>query len=54
MNYVYVIAAVLASGYAFTYALWEKQQGNMVGAIFIFCLVMACLGLPVYRIMTSP
>lgn len=54
MNYAYVIAAVFASVYVFTYALWEKKQGNLPGAIFVFFLAMICLGLPVFRMITGP
>lgn len=54
MDYIYLIAAVLVSINAFSYGLWIKKNGNLPGAIFVFCLVMVCIGLPIFKIMKGP
>lgn len=54
MDYVYVIAAVIASVYLVTYGLWIKKNGNRAGAIFVFCLALLCIGLPIFKIVMNP
>lgn len=54
MEYVYLVAAIAGSIHVFTYGLWVRRQGNKAGAVFLFCLALVCVALPVYRLMAGP
>lgn len=54
MDYVYILAAIAAGIHTLSYGVWIMKQGNKVGAIFLYGLVMLSIGLTVHKIMTSP
>lgn len=46
----FLILAVLAGIHAGSYALYEKKQGNTVGAAGIVFIILASIGLFAYRL----
>jgi hypothetical protein len=52
VEYLPSVITVFAASYAFTYARWLKQHGNMVGAMGVFFIVMVGLAISVYRQVT--
>lgn len=48
----YVILAITLGGacYAYGFARWLRQQGNITGTIGVAIIVAASVALPVYRI----
>lgn len=54
MNYVYLVIAILAGIHAFSYGCWLVKNGNKFGGFAVFVIVMTCMALPVYRLMTAP
>lgn len=52
MNYLFLVAAILAGihGYTFARCLW--QQGHTSGALGVSVLIVASLALPIYRIIS--
>jgi hypothetical protein len=53
MDYLFLLAAVLAAIYGYTFALWLGKNGNKVGAIGVFVLIVISLALPIYRIIIA-
>jgi len=54
MNYFYMIAAALVATHAFTFGRWLIKNGNKSGAFFVYAVVVTCLALPLFRIITAP
>lgn len=54
MNYIYLAVAALAAIHAVSYGVWLNRQGNRAGALFLFILSLACVGLPVFRLVSGP
>lgn len=54
MDYVYLLAAVLAGVHAVSYGLWEKGQGNKAGAFLVFALALLCVILPIRKLLVGP
>ena len=50
MDYIYLGVGAVIGFHALTYAKWLKDNGNILGTIGIFILVMTSLALPVLRI----
>jgi len=50
MQYVWLVIVLLAAFHAYTYARWLKQQGNRIGMIGVYILILIGLALPGYRI----
>lgn len=53
MNYIFLVVAVLAGIYAYTFARWLRQKGNTLGAVGVCLLIAISLALPVYRMMSG-
>ena len=53
MSYFFLIVAVLASIYAYTFARWLRQKGNTLGAVGVYLLIAISLALPGYRMMNK-
>lgn len=54
MEYVFLLAAGAGGIHAYSFARWLLQNENKPGAILVLVLIMLSLGIPVYRIITSP
>jgi len=54
MKYFYIIAAILAAAHAFTFGRWLIKNGNKPGAFFVYVVVVTCLVLPLFQIITAP
>ena len=50
MDYIYLGVGAVIGFHALTYARWLKNNGNTLGAIGIFILVISSLALPMLRI----
>ncbi len=53
MNYLFVLAAVLAGIHACTFAYWLWRKGNTLGALGVCILIAINLALPIYRIVSA-
>jgi len=53
VNYFFLIAAIMACIYAYTFARWLQQKGNTLGALGIFLLIAISLALPIYRMISG-
>lgn len=53
IDYIFLITAVAGGIYAFTYAMWLKRDGNIIGAAAVAGIAAAGLGLPLYRIFSN-
>ncbi len=53
MQYIPLIFLLLAAAHAFTYALWLKQNKNLLGAAGVYLLIASSIGLSVYRLLSS-
>ena len=53
MNYIFLIAAVLAGIHGYTFARWLWQKGNTLGAVGVSVLIAVCLALPIYQIIVT-
>jgi len=53
VNYLFVLAAVLAAIHACTFACWLWRKGNTLGAVGVGILVAINLALPIYRIVSA-
>ena len=51
MDYVFLIATILASIYTFTYARWLQNNGNKVGALGMYVMIMGGIALAAYRVL---
>jgi hypothetical protein len=54
MEYIFLLAAVAGGVHAYSFARWLLQNENKPGAILVLLLIMLSLGVPIYRISTSP
>lgn len=50
MEYLLMIATILAGIYTYTFARWLQRGGNTTGALGMYAMVAASLALAVYRI----
>lgn len=50
MDKLIIVMALFAGFHAYTYGRWLKQQNNKAGALVVFLLAAAAIGLPAYRI----
>ncbi len=50
MEYLFLLATILASVYTYTFARWLQRGGNRIGALGMYAMVAASLTLAVYRI----
>jgi hypothetical protein len=53
MNYIFLAGALLAGFHGYTFSQWLWKNGNTLGAIGVFVLVLMSLALPIYRIIDS-
>lgn len=53
MNYFFLVFAMLAGIYAYTFAYWLQQEGNNLGAAGVYLLIAISLLLPIYRVMAE-
>ena len=53
MNYFFLLFAGLAGIHAYTFARWLWKNGNSLGAVGIYVLIMISLILPAYRIISA-
>jgi len=53
MLYIHLIISTLAAIHAFAYGRWLMNNGNRWGGGIIYIIVLVCIALPVYRLMTS-
>lgn len=49
MQWLVLLAAVMAGIHALTYAVWLKEQGNRPGAWLVTAVTSAVLGLTAWR-----
>ena len=54
LDYLYILIILPAAVYAASYAKTLRQDRNSVGAAFAWFIVALSLGLPVYRMVSSP
>ena len=54
MDYFYIFSGIIAGIYAYTYAKTLREDKNVAGAVLVMLMVLASIGLPVYRILTRP
>lgn len=53
MNGLLLLAAIIASIYAYTYSRWLRQNGNTVGAFGVFLMAALSLALTIYRMLRA-
>lgn len=53
MPYILSIILLLAAFHAFTYAVWLKQNKNLLGAAGVYLLIASSVGLVVYRLFST-
>jgi hypothetical protein len=54
MEYIMPGLALLAGFHAYTYACWLKRNGNRLGWFGVMLLVIAGVGVPLYRFFAVP
>ncbi|HWR45454.1 hypothetical protein [Sporomusa sp.] len=52
-DFAFLLVAILAGIHACSYALYEKKQGNTVGAFGVLLLALASIGVFVYRVVVE-
>lgn len=50
MNYLFLLAAGVAGAHAYTFARWLWKNGNSLGAVGVYVLIVISMILPMYRI----
>ena len=53
MENILLVAVVLVSIHAYTFARWLGQAGNARGAIGVYVLIAVSLALPIYRMIRT-
>lgn len=52
VEYLFLLIAGLASIHAYSFAQWLWKNGNSLGAVGIYVLIIIALSLPLYRIIS--
>jgi hypothetical protein len=50
MDYIFLAAAILSGFHGVTFSQWLWKNGNILGAMGVFVLILISLALPIYRI----
>ena len=53
MDYLFLIAAILAGFHSYTFSQWLWRNKNRTGAVGVLLLVIICTAIPVFRIVNS-
>jgi hypothetical protein len=54
MDYLFLLVGLIAGINAYTYAVTVREDRNMAGTAFIYCIIALSIGLPIYRIVANP
>jgi len=52
MDYIFLAAAIVSGFHGLTFSQWLWKNGNTLGAVGVFVLILISLALPIYNIMT--
>jgi len=54
MNYLLLLAALIAAIHAYSFAHWLSLNDNKSGSILVMFIIFLALGVPIYRMVTAP